>query len=123
MRRFTFKDMDALNRWYSARQLPMVPWRALPELGFIVDDVAAGFLYRTDAPELAFLDGFVTNPAAPLRARRHAVQELVEELCNAAYVHGVGCVAGMTEHRSLARLVQRHGFRPIGLYEMLRKEL
>ena len=45
IRRFELKDYGQLERWYADKDVNVPPLECLSETGFIVDDVACGFLY------------------------------------------------------------------------------
>lgn len=122
MRRFVPADLDMLNEWYAARGLPTVPLDAVPALGFITED-AAGFLYRTDAPALALIDGIVTNPETAPRRRAAAVTEIIKRLVTQAHALGVTRLVGLTHKSGMVRLCERLGWLSVGSYQLLRKEL
>lgn len=122
MRRFTPGDLDTMNEWYAARGLPRVPRDALPAVGFIVDKLAAGFLYRTDAPGLALVDGVVTAPDAPRLARAKAVEDVVRALSIEARKLRIPRVVGLTSVSGMSRLCERLGWTRIGTYQLLRKD-
>lgn len=123
MRAFLPADLPTVNTWRAARGLPPVPGGTLPSTGYLVEGVAAGFLYLTDAPSVALLDGFVSCPDAPLRARQAALAELVERLLHDAKASGAVHVLGLTSRRSMERLVTRLGFHDAGTYRLMTKEV
>lgn len=113
VRAYQPSDLATLNRWYVARGLAPVTADLLPPTGYLVEDVAAGFYLRTDAPGIGFLDGFVTCPTAPLRARREAVVAIAERIVAQAEDEGVTRLCGFTRSRGMCRLVEELGFSPI----------
>jgi hypothetical protein len=122
MRPYLPFDYPEIASWYEARgEFPPAD-DTLPPLGFIVPNVAVGFLYRTDAPALAMLEGFCTNPAAPLRERYRALGAIVDALAEHAKLIGFRCVVGLTRSTGMAALVGRRHFRKIGRYTMLQRE-
>ena len=100
---------------------PMAP-ESLPKVGFIEPGVAAGWLYGTDST-VGFLEQFVTNPGAPLKARYAAVDAIAAALMAHARRTGITRVVAMTSHRSIGRIALRHGFRYAGPMHVLSAEV
>lgn len=123
MRPFVAADLAEIQGWYRARGMPVPAADAFPALGFIVPGVAFGAMYRTDAPSVALLDGFVSSPTAPLRARRAALAAIVERLQAEAKERGVRVLQGFTSRRGMERLVGRLGWRSAGAYLLMTKEV
>jgi hypothetical protein len=122
IRAFSHLDLDEMNDWYTQRHEPTVPVEALPSLGFLVPGVAAGFLYQTDS-SLAFVEGLVSNPNARLCVRARALALILEGLVEAARGFGFKQVIGMGRASGPVKLTLRQGFRRIGSYEMVVKEV
>lgn len=118
MRRFLTHDLGQVNAWHAARGLPPLSAEVLPVFGLLIDGVAAGWLYRTDAPAICLLDGLVTNPAAPLRARSRAVRSIVEGLTAGAKAGGARSVIAFTKRPSMHRFISRLGFRGGDVHRM-----
>lgn len=123
MRLFHASDLDEMNGWYAARGQSPLSIALLPEYGVLEPGVAAGFLYRTDAPSLGLLDGFVSNPEAPLRERAEALKEIAAHLVQSAKRQGVVILMAMCKSRGIERLAGRMGLHPIGMYVVSAKEL
>lgn len=104
------RDLAAMNGWYTARGQPQVFGDALPAYGLVVRGVAVGFLYSTDST-IAFADGYVTNPAAPLRERALALRLITRAILSEAKRRGYRTVLGICASPGLGRLVRRLGFR------------
>jgi hypothetical protein len=118
MRPFVASDLQEVNAWCAAHGRDPLPAERLPPTGAIVPGVACGFLYRTDSA-VALLEAFITNPAATLRRRSAAVDEITLALlaqARGSYVMAI-CTAGGT-----ARRAPRHGFRRHGLAVVLGME-
>lgn len=123
MRPFDPTDLPTLNSWYAAHGLQELRAGLIPLVGFIVPNVAAGFLYRTDAAELALIEGYVTNPAATATNRSLALHAITEELLRSARNSGIRTIVGLCRTRSIKRLALKYGFAGIGHYEMVAKEI
>ncbi len=111
MRPYQPSDLPELNRWYAAHGEPPLALALLPPTGYVVEGVAAGFLYRTDAPGLVLVDGLVTSPDAPIRARARALAEIVERIVALARDEGASRVVGFTRSRGMCGLTERLGFK------------
>lgn len=122
MRRFVQSDLDEINTWYAARGAPSIPLSTLPEVGEIEPGVAAGFLYQTDST-LALVEGYVSNPEAPSDARNAALDGITAALIADAKALGVQQVVALCTDKGIEERAQRHGFKPIGMYAMLAKNL
>ncbi len=95
-----------LSRWVKERGIAdsAGPADLYPATGFVVDGIAVGFLYRTDAAALGWLDGIVTDPKASKDARATALRVLVTELYAEARRQGVRLVWATTSAPSLVEL-------------------
>jgi hypothetical protein len=107
------RDMPMLGGWLRARgQAVSAGWRELyPETGFVVDDVAIGFLYRTDAAHVGWLDGVVTDPYTTREQRAQALGELIPALYAEADRQGLRLVFATTAAPSLVELGKACGAR------------
>jgi hypothetical protein len=107
------KDMPRLGAWLRARgQAKDAGWREMyPVTGFVADEIAIGFLYRTDAAHVAWLDGIVTDPESTPRQRAAALPKLIGALYAAADEQGIRLVFATTSAPSLIQLGQANGAR------------
>lgn len=108
----------SLERWSPERHLGMLgDWlraRGLaehggdpglyPEFGLVADSIAIGFLYRTDAPAVAWLDGVVSDPYSDPKARAVALGELVAGLYDEADRQQIRIVFSTTAAPTLVAL-------------------
>jgi hypothetical protein len=108
MRAFVQSDLAEVNGWRLAHGLAGVALDQLPAAGQIEPDVAAGFLYATDS-SIALLDGYITNPAAGLRERSRAVDEITSSLLRAAKAGGARSVVAVCLAGGIARRARRFG--------------
>jgi hypothetical protein len=107
--------------WYFAHHGSELDLQYLAPVGLIEPGVAAGFLVLTTAG-VAMLDGFVTNPEAPLRARRAGLTGIMERLIAMAAEAGFQRVFGMTTVHGMVALCKRQGFRKAGDFAVLVRE-
>ena len=122
LRRIRGGDYDTLASWYTGRGFALPDAEDLPQIGFIVEDLAAGFLFCTDST-IAFADLFVSNPAAAPVLRARAVEAIVERLTEEAKACGFKYVAGACSSPGTKKLCLRRGFSSTGSYELLLKEV
>jgi hypothetical protein len=122
MRVFRRDDLEAVNGWFSGhRQPPMVP-AALPTLGLIEPGVAAGFLYETDST-MAMVEGYVTNPDAAPADRNAALDEITEALLDCAKDQRFKHVIAICRDDSIEKRAERHGFKLLGRYALMAREV
>jgi hypothetical protein len=122
VRVFRPEHLAEVNRWYTARGLPQVPASALPSTGRIVPGVASGFLYRTDS-DLALLEGYVSNPEAPLRARARAFDGIVAALIEEAKAGGARRVVAFCASEGVRRRAARLALEHVGTYSLVAREV
>ena len=84
--------------------------------------MAAGFLYITDST-MGLLEGFVTNPDAPQPERSEALEKILHGLMEEASLLGVKTLVGLCGTETIVKLGLRNGFRHLGQYEMVSKEV
>lgn len=102
---------ELLAGWLKARGVEAAfDWRTVPPSGFVADNCYAGFLYLTNS-STAYLDSFVSDPAAPKAQRLQASTELMGKLLELAKQHRVTHVCGATASRHIASLVSSCGFK------------
>ena len=88
--------------------------RYYPSTGFVVDECAMGFLYATNAPLVGYLDGIVTDPAAPARRRYHALEALCAMLLGLSREMGIELLCASTSINGLVGICQDFGFKVYG---------
>lgn len=120
LRPFVHNDADraTLNAWYQAHGYGPLRSGELPATGFLVEGVAAGFLYRTDS-DTVILEGFITNPEATSEERYHALLQVHTALLTAAKQSGARRLVALTADDSLKKRAQDQGFTSLGLFELL----
>lgn len=84
--------------------------RLYPSTGFVVDRCAAGFIFVTNAPLVGYLDGLVTDPAAPARRRYFATRLLLDRVTDLAATLGIELLLLSTNAKGLVSVCKRAGF-------------
>ena len=115
-------DYPTLVKWYLARGLPLPPRDLMPETGFIIDDVCAGFLYLTDS-KLALIDHYISNPNELAAVRDRALDTLTEELVREAKQWGCKGILITTALDKVGDRAEKHGFNFVGDVSAYFKEL
>jgi hypothetical protein len=122
MRFYQDKDFKEISHWCSLRDRPAPEEWALPDSGFIVDGVACGFLVMTNT-KIGILDFYISNPHADKEARREALEEITNELIEAAKEVGIRSIVFSTQFESIRQLGHFFGFTSDGEYSYFTKEL
>jgi hypothetical protein len=92
--------------WHDER--PVAP-ELLPPTGFVVPELAMGFLYETDA-KVALIEVLISNPLASREARGQALDVVVETIIEEARTRGFARLLGYTALPAVVSRAERHGF-------------
>lgn len=122
VRPWSNSDYGKYCQWFITRAMVAPPAQCLPAVGFIVDDVAAGFLIQTDC-KVAIIEHVTTNPKADGEDREKALNEIFNELQFVARKKGFKFLFGNTRFEEIAKRGERYGFKEIGKYDHFMKEL
>ena len=79
VRKYNPSDYFTVASWWSKQKWPVIPSDHLPEHGFIVDGIAAGFLYKTDS-KFALLEFVIANPDTSKEDRSKALDLVIDSL-------------------------------------------
>lgn len=122
VRLYRSSDAPEVAAWYAAHGQSPKPKGSLPNTGFIVPGVAAGWLYLTDS-SVALLEGYVTNPAASAADRNDALDVITGLLLASAKSDGRSLVLALTTDQTIAERARRHGMHARGTYRVLYMEV
>lgn len=100
---------------------PPPAW-ALPHTGFIVENIACGFLVLTNN-SCGILDFYLSNPTADKFERDETLREITTELMDSAGEFGVKMIMFNTQHKSIEKLGLEKGFKADGLFSCFSKEI
>lgn len=98
--------------WYHKRGQPIPAPESMSDLGFIVDDRVAGFIYLTNS-NLAIIEGVVANPDTVPSLRKASLKKLAGLLVDTAVSLGCTEVIAITKHPAVAELARYIGFREL----------
>ena len=122
MRAITQADFQILNHWCSLRDLPPLDQDVLPDTGFIVDEIAAGFLIAMNN-NMGILDFYVSNPHSDKKERDVALDEITKELIATAKDVGMKRLICTTKNDAISKRAMFHGFEYMGQFASFRLEL
>ena len=102
--------------------MPPIPVSSLPENGYLVQGLAAGFLYKTDC-DIALIENFISNPDSPWADRQAALDAVTLALVACAKSNGFRHVMALTTSQAIYARATRLGFSPNGAFEVLNMDL
>lgn len=106
-------DFDQISGWYTDRSLPTPKRTQIPKTGFIVDDVAAGFVYMTDS-SVCILDSFISNPESEDTERDTALNDITMHLIGYAKACGCDLAICSTGSPAVGVRAENFGFKKLG---------
>lgn len=117
------KDYKKIAKWWIDHgQVPCHP-DLLPNLGFIIDDIVAGFIYQTDSSTVYF-ESIVSKKDSDKEERRKALKILIETVCNTSKEMGYKQLIFHTVYPHLKKLGEEFGCKAFdGSNERFFKEL
>lgn len=108
--------------WYKARKLDCPPIEYFPSTGFIVPNVAAGFVFYTNSP-VAIIDGYISNPMASKDVREASLELISESLIHLAKDEDYKLIRCYTSLKCISVLARKFGFKDQGSFVNLVKEI
>lgn len=105
----TPEDLETLDKWFKSHGMDPITAHYLPKTGFIVDGVAAGFLYVTDSA-VGWIENLISNKATSVEERNTALDLVVQAALSHAKSIGLECVVGFTELAPVADRAEKLGF-------------
>lgn len=121
-RRYHKQDIEVVNEWYAGWNHPTLLPHMLPDVGFIVDEVCAGFLYKTDS-SLCLLDAYVANREATKAAKQLGLDLVTNALLEEAYACGFRAVMAITDNPSIVKRCINYKFKDEGTRRVFVREL
>jgi hypothetical protein len=114
-------DIFEVEKWYEDRGIRSPEPYDYPEIGFIVEDVAAVFLYQTDS-SFAIIEGLISNKDASPLERDVAIDmlyaKIIEFAKNAQYTK----LLALTQHNSVKQFLNGEDFTLLS-YSTFMKEI
>ena len=100
------EDYNMIARWWIDHDQVPCPSDLLPSIGFIIDDIVAGFLYQTDSG-VCFFETVVSKKDSDKEKRREALDQLIDTIVNCAKEMKYKRLIFHTLHPRLASEVQK----------------
>ncbi len=122
IRKYKDSDFELINSWYEKRNLQPVDKIFLSSNGYIVDDIVAVWLYKTDS-SIAWIENLITNPDAKTYERSRSIDYLLIHVCNEARSMGFKAIIGLTKLAAVSNRCKSLGFKTIENYKFLSKSL
>lgn len=108
-RRYEASDYETISNWYKGHGHHIPRRTFFPGIGFIVEGIAVGFLFRTDS-EVCIIEGFLSNKKAPNRDKAKAFDMIMESILYEAKRHYFSSIVGFSKTRSIEKLGKRFKF-------------
>jgi hypothetical protein len=115
VRQYVPHDYELLEKLFKSWNLPAPPKSLLPHIGYMVDDVACGFIYFTDS-KIAIIDNFITNKQSNKEERDAALDEITNALMGSAKTAGCKLVKCDSDIDSIKKRAVKMGFTTIGVF-------
>lgn len=109
VRPFTSDDLPTAYEWWIAAGWPPMPPEMLPESGYIVDGLCAGWLYQANS-RLAKPEWIVGNPKADRAERSKALDLLINHIDEEAKRLGYSAQFTSTKNPALIKRLLAHGY-------------
>ena len=103
------EDMAEINRWLQGHGAIPLDDDDTPPLGFMVDGVAAGFLFQTGT-RIGFIEMFCGNPEASRSDVYQGLELVLREAVAASRAVGIRRLITMTCRPSIAKCLRERGF-------------
>lgn len=103
----TSLDMKEVHEWWTKQGWPPIPHHMLPETGWIIPGVCAGWLYQANS-SVCKLEWIVANPDASNKAE--GLDTLIQYITQQATHYGYKVMFTETKHAKLIERLQQHGY-------------
>lgn len=94
----------------------------LPTTGFVIDDVCAAFLYKTNS-KVCYIDGFISNKKAKKTIKEYCLNRVIESCLQLAVKEGFTKVMAQTKLETVINRASKFGFDSGILYHIMMKDL
>lgn len=119
--RYKSSHYKAIASWYKARNLQAPPRESLSDMGYIVDERVAGWLYLTNS-NIALIEGVISNPFTVPSLRKQSLRKLAGLLVDSALTLGYTTINISTNHPTIEKLAKDMGFKEYNLKTFILNE-
>lgn len=116
------KHFPQISHWYRDRDMSIPHPKFFPETGFVVENIAAGFIYKTDS-KICLLDGYISNPKTTKEDRKKALDIITSDLIIYAKESGFLSILAYTKNESIRKRCGKFLFLDKGDYTLHVREL
>lgn len=109
IKEFQQSNYPEVKQWWEGHKWPVIPFQMLPKTGYIIENVCAGWLYRSDSP-ICWVEWIISNPASEKIIRNESLNLLIDTLINKAKSEGFSHVFTSVKHPGLIKRYESHGF-------------
>jgi hypothetical protein len=103
------KDYETLSLWLKNHNKPSMNKELFSDSGFMVDEIVAGFLYKTNS-SICLVENFISDPASEKNARRTAINTLFKTIIEEAKSCGFKMMFTSVILNSLHKNLKEVGF-------------
>lgn len=118
VRKVKKKDLEQIRNWYLKRGEPDQTL-VLSDIGFIVDNVAAAFLYTTNSP-ICMFEAYITNPETNKDERKEALDLITNKLFETAKNMNFKTIISLVNNKATHQRCLDYGFFEINYKPMMR---
>jgi len=115
---FSSKYLADINKWLTAHGKTQVELVDMPSLGFVAENVAAGFLRQGEY--MGVIDAIITNPEASSEDRNLALDLIFERLVITSKQCNIKVLFGFSEDEHTLSRSERYGFKKSDMTLMVR---
>ena len=108
---FEKEDYKTIEKWWIDHDQKPCPYNLLPSIGYIVNDMVAGFLYQTDS-ELCFIESLISDKKSDKEKRSEALGHLFDNLKMSVEEMQYKRVILHTIHPKVKEWGSKYGFQP-----------
>jgi len=112
IRRYTSKDYPLISKWYVKHGMSPPKQECLSDMGYIVNERVAGWLYVTNS-NVAMIEGVISDPDTLSSARKHDLKRLCGTLIDMSMALGCTQILAITDHPGIEQLCDDFGFKEI----------
>lgn len=104
-------DLKTLQNWYVLHDQSPESVYLLSDIGFIVDDYAAAFLYTTNS-NVCWIESYISNPNTDKNERKKALDMITDEILKKAKELNYKVIICFIENKSTYNRCLDYGFTP-----------
>lgn len=116
------KHYDMMSMWLHGHGIPIPCSVDIPKLGFVIDDIAMGFLILNNSNQCA-IDQVVSNPKTENSERDAALLTLFAHMEKEAVKYGYKVITALAKMPTMKDRFSRLKYEPEGDYTLYYKQL